>query len=357
MFRRCLRLCLRVTLRLVAVFIVVELILHARLWPIAPTSILEPDPITGWRVKPNLQLAFQSEGGPYLIETNSSGMRDKEHPKEKNDRVYRIVAQGACGTFGKGISERDDYVSKLEELLPSTETVNLGAVGFCPVQRFKQLTNEAIQYQPDLIVQFFIQGDENAAFYPWVAGLGWKPYLVYENGEVIIRPPTPTLLLQALEFTHLPLLASQNSSLFEPLFPEGMPSNEERFLAMALLIMKTEEFCRTAGVDYLPVFVGAPEYLQVYEHRGKEAYVLIPRVFEYLQEEQYLTPLNLMDPLLEGMKNKSTPSPFSRKGRSLEKYGHEIVGRSVAEAVKLLPRYQARTQANHPARGLAGSGS
>lgn len=360
MHRRLLRRFFRVTLRLVAVFIVVELILRTGLWPIVPQRTTEPDPITGWRVRPNLQFAFQSDEGPYLLETNSLGLRGGEHSKEKDDGVYRIVAQGACGTFGLGVAEQDCYVSKLEDFLPNTETVNLGNIGFSATQQFVQLTDEALQYHPDLIIQFFIKDDDYSTFCPWVAGMGWKPYLVFENNQASVRTPSPTWLLRAVEKTHLPLLASRNEHLFEPLFAEEIPSEKERFLAMAMILLKTKEICNQAGADYLPVFVPTPEYLQVYETRGPEAYTLIPRLFDYLHKEKYLAPLNLMDPLLHAMNSKSDPAPFSSEGRSLIKYGHEVVARSVADVVKLMPKYQAqnsRTHAQSPNRGTAGSRS
>lgn len=348
---------LRVSFRLLAICIVVELVLHARLWPIVPVPTVQPDPTTGWRVRPNLQYAYQSDEGPYLLETNSLGFRDIQHTKQKDDNVYRIVAQGACGTFGLGVAGQDCYVSKLGDCLPNIETVNLGNVGFCATQQFVQLTNEALHYRPDLVIQFFINDDNDSTFYPWVPGMGWKPHLVYENNEVVVRAPTKTLLLRTLECTHLPLLATQNRRLFEPLFAEELPSGEQRFMAMALLLLKTKEICRSIGADYLPVFVPAPEYLQVYEQRGREAFVLIPRLFEYLREEQYLTSLNLMDPLLDAMKDKSTAPPFSNGGRSLGKHGHEVIARSVADVVKTLPSYRDHKQPQSPAPGVVGSRS
>lgn len=356
MARRWMRTLLRVSFRLLAICIVVELVLHAGIWPMGPTSCVEPDPETGWRVRPNLQLAYQSDDGPYLLETNSLGLRGIEHSKEKDGGVYRIVVQGACGTFGLGIAEQDSYVSKIEEFLPKSETVNLGNIGFCATQQFVQLTDDALEYKPDLVIQFLIEGDERSVFYPWVLGLGWKPYLVYENDEVVVRPPTPSWFLGILEKTHLPMLASRHQHLLRPLYPEGMPSNEERFKAMALLLLKTREICHQAGADYLPVFVPAPEYLQVYDLRGTESYVLIPRLFDYLGQEQYLTCLNMMDPLLDAMKDKSLAAPYASGGdRNLTKRGHEVVAQSVADAVRSLPRYQAHSKTSRAVRHSAGS--
>lgn len=342
MFRRLLRISMRFLLRFVAVFVVVELIISVGLWSIGQDNCIEPDPETGWRVERNLQKAFNGEWGPYLVETNSRGMRDIEHDYARKKGVYRIVALGACGTFGLGVSEYDCYVSKLEKFLPGSETVNLGAVGFSADQEFVLLKEEGLRYQPDLVVQFLIKQDGRAIFYPWVPVMGPKPYIEYgpETG-LSMQPPSPHFWSLVSNLTHLPLLASTIDGWHEPLLPEPMPSNEDRFRGFGQLLLETQAACERAGAEYLAVFVPEPASAQTYEMLGEEATTLTPRLLNYLQEQGSMRTLNLMDTMVAATQDETQPAPFAQSDQSLSPTGHEIVARSVADEIRSSQTYQA----------------
>lgn len=356
MLRRMLRVIARGAIRLVLVLVVVELIIYAGLWSIGHDTCLEPDPQTGWRVRPNIQRAFNGESGPYLVETNSRGMRDVEHSYERKDGVYRIVTLGACGTFGLGVEERDSYVSKIEEFLPNTETVNLGAIGFSADQELILLTKEGLRYHPDLVIQFLIKQDGRAIFYPWSPVMGTKPYLAYDDsGGISMQSPTPQFWELALNLTHLPWLLSSIDGWHEPFFSRAMPSNEDRFRGLAQLLFDTRAACEKAGADYLAVFVPEPSSVHTYSQFGDSAKTLTPRLVDYMQQQNTMHTLDLMDPMLAATQDTTQPEPFAKGDQSLSPAGHEIVARCVTDEIRASRAFQTSRSQVMP-RAVASSG-
>ncbi len=61
------------------------------------------DSILGWKLRPYAPRYFRGEAEPYLIRTNSKGLRDREYAYEKPAPVFRIVVLGDSFVFGPAV--------------------------------------------------------------------------------------------------------------------------------------------------------------------------------------------------------------------------------------------------------------
>jgi len=101
------------------------------------------------------------------IRTNSAGLRsDQEYDREKPEGVYRIAVLGDSFGMGYGVDIEDSSLFQLEKGLEElsqceVETLNFSVSGFGPGEEMIVLEEEALAYQPDLVIQYFTRDD------PW----------------------------------------------------------------------------------------------------------------------------------------------------------------------------------------------
>src|SRR5438093_13613018 len=69
-------------------------------------SLFDDDPITGWRLRPNAEGWWVSEGHAY-VRIKSAGMHDREYPVEKPRDTWRSSVRGGSTTGAfRGALER-----------------------------------------------------------------------------------------------------------------------------------------------------------------------------------------------------------------------------------------------------------
>ncbi len=334
MLGRILRLSMRGMLRLVAVLVVVEIVLQGLTWSKGFGTEIESDHETGWRVRPNLRLAFRGENRLYTLETNSKGLRDKEYSYERTGDKFRIVTLGACETFGLGVSESECYVQLLEDQLYRTETVNLAGVGFSADQQFIALRREGLKYRPDMIVQFLSTHDGHAIFYPWIPMSGSKCFVTRENGLLELEPPQREAWPRIISSARTPLLIAMLfnlSSWHVPLLSHQPPDGAESFMALAQLVLETQSLCHQHGSDYVAVYTPGPDTVAAIAEYGDVSLPLAPLVLKYLCEEYSIPFLDMMPVMLDETQNPATPSPFEKKGDGVALYGHQVIAQHVSE--------------------------
>lgn len=105
----------------------------------------EYDPGLGWR--PRADYASES------VRTNAMGIRaDREYETTRRDGVRRVVVVGDSYTWGEEVGNADTYSSRLEELLPATDVINLGVHGYGTDQQLLYLRERGFDFAPDLVV-------------------------------------------------------------------------------------------------------------------------------------------------------------------------------------------------------------
>jgi lysophospholipase L1-like esterase len=120
------------------------------------------DDQTGWVRAPN-QSGFVYQRNPGVFntrfQTNSRGMRDREHPVGKGSNL-RILAVGDSFTEGWGVEEQQAYPKVLEShFLNGVDVWNLGVVGYSTDQELQQLRHAIPELHPDVVVLGFYEND------------------------------------------------------------------------------------------------------------------------------------------------------------------------------------------------------
>jgi len=110
------------------------------------------DPIRGWAVKPNMRDVVIYDG-IMTVSSNSKGIRGKvEYPYKKSEGKIRILIFGDSFTFGEGVNDTETYAYYLQEMLPDTEVINLGVMGYGHDQMLLYLKEEGVKYKPDIVI-------------------------------------------------------------------------------------------------------------------------------------------------------------------------------------------------------------
>ncbi len=131
------------------------------------------------------------------FKTNSLGLRDLEHPLQKDSNEFRIVFLGDSFTEGVGAAFQDTYVQQLARQLNTLggkkyRLINGGVSGSDPYFSYRLLTDRLLVLQPDLVVLAFndtdiddiivrggmdrFQPDNQLAFAPRPRGEWWFSY-------------------------------------------------------------------------------------------------------------------------------------------------------------------------------------
>lgn len=115
-------------------------------------------PTLGWTSRPNVRGA--DTFGPDSVYTNSVGLRgQREVPLAKTDDRPRVLVIGDSFTFGDEVRDDETYPHLLDQLLPDAEVINFGVHGYGHDQILLLLREQALAYQPDLIVLGFVRDD------------------------------------------------------------------------------------------------------------------------------------------------------------------------------------------------------
>ncbi len=125
------------------------------------------DPQLGWTLRPHANGWFTREGRAY-VRVNAAGLRDRDHPIEKPNEVYRIVVLGDSYAEAMQVDAQDAFWAVLEAKLTQcafqsgmrVEVINFGVSGFGTAQAYLMLQSKAIRYQPDLVLLAFTSGND-----------------------------------------------------------------------------------------------------------------------------------------------------------------------------------------------------
>ncbi|MBZ0251803.1 MAG: SGNH/GDSL hydrolase family protein, partial [Candidatus Methylomirabilis sp.] len=138
-----------------------EAVVRAAWGDLMPTHVIkkylvEPDPVLDWRLRPNVDLAFESrEFGAVRFESNARGLRaGRDIPYEKPAGERRLLALGDSFTYGQWVNLEDTYAERIAALLPGWETVNTGVFGYDTDRELYVLETEGLRYAPDVVIQF-----------------------------------------------------------------------------------------------------------------------------------------------------------------------------------------------------------
>ncbi len=152
---------------------------------------MDYDPVLGYRMRPDVVKVGSQWSADEPAWTNSQGWRDEEMPRERNPDKRRVVVLGDSFTFGMGVDYGQRF-SEYLELHPQLEVYNMGINGYGPDQACLLLEEEALDYDPDLVVLVtYISNDVDDVRYSR-NGHWPKPHFLLEDGELVLVPPERT---------------------------------------------------------------------------------------------------------------------------------------------------------------------
>jgi hypothetical protein len=128
--------------------------------------LYEPDPVCGFRLKPDLELRHATSEFRTMIHTNGHGFRTsaahEEPPRAKPPGVRRILLLGPSFAFGWGVDHEETFLERLRERLlregalsaDSLQVLNAGVPALGPVQQLAWFRATGRTWSPDLVIQF-----------------------------------------------------------------------------------------------------------------------------------------------------------------------------------------------------------
>jgi len=152
-----------------------------------PREFVELDPELGFIPAAGLS-GYGYQGA--LISTNSAHMRGRrEYPVERTDAA-RVVVVGDSYTFGQCANDDETYPAVMEAMLPNTEVLNLGVMGYGQDQALLRLRRDGFQYRPDLVVFGFQESNMERNLVAF-RDYGKPRFRLTESGLALENVPVP----------------------------------------------------------------------------------------------------------------------------------------------------------------------
>lgn len=141
-------------------------------------------PTVGWWWIPNLKaIVSREEGPPFLMRTNSVGMRSsREYPLARPNKRKRITLLGDSYTAGNGVNNGERFSDFLERSYPNIDVMNFGLAGSGTDQQLLVYESIAKPFEADAFI-----------FAPYTANivrnrLGFFPILGQRNVHYRAKP-------------------------------------------------------------------------------------------------------------------------------------------------------------------------
>lgn len=153
------------------------------------------DPYRGWAFRPGASGWWPGEGERSYIQTNSDGLRDREHTIAKPKNTLRIAVLGDSFTEALQVSVEKTFWSKLERKLGrcealqgrQVEVINFGVQGYGTAQALMTLRHHVWKYSPDIVMLAFfptndiVNNSKKLEFYKR------QPFFVYNGKDELVE--------------------------------------------------------------------------------------------------------------------------------------------------------------------------
>jgi hypothetical protein len=135
-------------------------------------ALFIPDPMVGYRLRPNARTRFVTAEFDTTIAVNGQGVRDDREigPKPPDER--RIVVLGDSLVLSVQVDTRQTFCHVLEDRLNQSEAsrpgrprvhyrvINAGVQGYGPVEEFLFYREIARAFEPDLVIETIFVGND-----------------------------------------------------------------------------------------------------------------------------------------------------------------------------------------------------
>jgi len=157
-----------------------------------------PDPVLGWRDKPNARVFFRRREYEVELRTNAHGLRDRERSYEGS--AFRVLALGDSFPEAYSVPLEQSVTQVLEKRLTSPacpiEVINGGVAGYSTDQEYLAYRQEGVRYHPQVVVLFFCYNDVLATISSFQYGrpkpvLDFRPLHPLVANQPVPTPPPP----------------------------------------------------------------------------------------------------------------------------------------------------------------------
>ncbi len=114
---------------------------------------------------PEIMYEFVPNSRRRHIQINSDGFRGREYTWKVPEKIERIIVLGDSETFGALLKDEETLPGALEKKLnglqgeKTYEVLNLGLPGYNTRQQFRILQTKAIQYNPSIVILYYVFND------------------------------------------------------------------------------------------------------------------------------------------------------------------------------------------------------
>jgi lysophospholipase L1-like esterase len=125
------------------------------------SSFHQPDPVLGWRGKPNFSGHWRQGDFDVFIAQTENGFRRLDHGKDPEDVQNTVYVLGDSFVWGYGTSQGENVADQLNFLLPTQQVENFGLAGAGTVQEhavFEQHVRPSLR-RGDTVLVFFYGND------------------------------------------------------------------------------------------------------------------------------------------------------------------------------------------------------
>ncbi len=258
------------------------------------------------------------------VSTNSAHMRGaREIPRER-DGAPRVVAVGDSYTFGQCVDDDETYPAVIGRVLPGTEVLNLGVMGYGQDQALLRLLRDGLPYQPDAVVFGFHPSNPRRNM---VSFRGWaKPRFRLEQGELVLENvPVP----EPADYAGLwpPRLWNYVRIFRDSLEAESPEAHHEMMDLSRAIVVRMARETQARGIPLFVVHLPHPSAL---EQEGEQGWAWM----EQLCADPKPAPFRCVSPVPRFRRIASTPEAVRRHFDC--HYSRELyaaVGEAVAEAL------------------------
>ena len=135
-------------------------------------ALFIPDPVIGYRLRPNARTRFVTAEFDTTIAVNGQGVRDDREIGPKPPGERRIVVLGDSVVLSVQVEARQTFSQLLEDRLNQSEAsrpggprvhyrvINAGVQGYGPVEEFLFYREIARAFEPDLVIETIFVGND-----------------------------------------------------------------------------------------------------------------------------------------------------------------------------------------------------
>ena len=178
---------------LIVVLGIFEIILRTTHLFGAKISWSEPHPVLSWQFTPGSKYWFFKENDHPITGTiNAYGYRDREWSLGKPENTYRIAVLGDSYVAAFQVERDSTFLALAERKLNSiherkVELMNFGRSGYTQTEELLVLRDQVIQFEPDLVVLFFLTGNDVEDVRRETTADRLRPFFhISEDGQLVL---------------------------------------------------------------------------------------------------------------------------------------------------------------------------